>query len=446
MNLVIWGENMGNPKVAFYTLGCKVNQNETEALGALFKEHNYEVVDFGEMADVYIINTCTVTHLGDRKSRQIIRRAINTNPEAMIVVTGCYAQTSPGEVAKIPGVDLIIGTRDRARMVDLVQEHKKGSAPQKYVKDILKAQDFEELPVDRLINRTRAYLKVQEGCEQFCTYCIIPYARGPSRSRSVESTLNEAKKLVAAGFKELILTGIHLGYYGRDLTEEVDLVYLCRELLAKTGIERLRLSSIESTEISDQLIELMAEDPHFCPHLHIPLQNGDDQILKAMHRPYTTDDYRRIVEKIRSNIPDVGISADLMVGFPGETEENFQNSYAFVKEMGFMGLHVFKYSPRKGTPASKMKNQVNSQDKEKRSKKMIELGEQGFQAFAHKYIGKTMDVLVETTLPQGDWEGHTGNFIRVVFSGEAPKGEIIPVTLKKVASNYVQGEVAKSRN
>jgi threonylcarbamoyladenosine tRNA methylthiotransferase MtaB len=437
---------MVNPKVAFYTLGCKVNQNETEALGALFKEHGYRVVDFDEVADVYIINTCTVTHLGDRKSRQIIRRAINNNSQAMIVVTGCYAQTSPGEVAKIPGVDLIIGTRDRARMVELVQEHKKGSAPKKHVKDILKAQDFEELPVDRLINRTRAYLKVQEGCEQFCTYCIIPYARGPSRSRSVESTLHEAKKLVEAGFKELILTGIHLGYYGKDLPEKKDLVFLCRELLEKTDIERLRLSSIESTEISDELINLMAADPRFCRHLHIPLQNGDDEILKAMHRPYTTDDYRKIVERIRKKVPDVGISADVMVGFPGETEENFLNSYAFVKEMGFMGLHVFKYSPRKGTPASKLKDQVKAQDKEKRSKKMLQLAEQGFEAFAQKYLDKTLDVLVETTLPQGDWEGHTDNFIRVVFPGKTQKGQIVPVKLKKIIKNYVQGVLDSSRN
>jgi len=430
---------MINPKVAFYTLGCKVNQNETEALGALFKEHNYQVVNFEEVADVYIINTCTVTHLGDRKSRQIIRRAIHTNPQALVVVTGCYAQTSPGEVEKIPGVDLIIGTRDRARIVDLIQEHKKRSTPATYVNDILKAKDFEELPVDRLINRTRAYLKVQEGCEQFCTYCIIPYARGPSRSRSIENTLNEAQKLVEAGFKEVILTGIHLGAYGKDLSDKIDLAFLCRELLEKTGIERLRLSSIEPTEISDDLINLMEKSPRFCRHLHIPLQNGDDEILTKMHRPYTTNDYRQIVERIRTRIPDVGISSDIMVGFPGETQENFNNSLAFVQEMGFMGLHVFKYSPRKGTPASKFNQQVSSQEKEKRSKAMLKHAEQSFQAFASKYLGHTKEVLVESAWPPGGWEGHTDNFIRVVFSGEAQKGEIVPVTVKTLEKNYVQG-------
>lgn len=437
---------MINPKVAFYTLGCKVNQNETEALGALFKEHNYQVVDFEEVADVYIINTCTVTHLGDRKSRQYIRRAIHNNPQALIVVTGCYAQTSPGEVEKIPGVDLIIGTRDRARMIDLIQGHKKNTVPATYVSDILKAKDFEELPENRLINRTRAYLKVQEGCEQFCTYCIIPFARGPSRSRSVESTIHEARKLVEAGFKEVILTGIHLGVYGKDLAQQVDLAYLCQELLEKTDIKRLRLSSIESTEITDELISLMEKNPRFCRHLHIPLQNGDDSILKSMHRPYTTNDYRKIVEKIRTKIPDVGISADIMVGFPGETQEHFTNSLAFVREMDFMGLHVFKYSPRKGTPASKFKKQVSSQEKEKRSKGMLGLAKQGFYNFAGKYLGQTLDVLIETPWPQGGWEGHTDNFLRVVFTGEAEKGAIVPVLLNKVGKNYVQGVLATSRN
>lgn len=439
-------KNVANPKAAFYTLGCKVNQNETEALGALFKEHAYQVVDFDEVADVYIINTCTVTHLGDRKSRQVIRRAINTNPEALIVVTGCYAQTSPGELEQISGVDLIVGTRDRARIVDLIQEHKKGKKPVTHVSNILTVSDFEELPVDRLINRTRAFLKVQEGCEQFCTYCIIPYARGPSRSRSIENTLLEANKLTAAGFKEIILTGIHLGAYGKDLPNKVDLVYLCKQLLEQTNIERLRLGSIEPTEIVDELISLMKENPRFCRDLHIPLQNGDDEILKQMHRPYTTKDFRDIVKKIRDKIPDIGISSDIMVGFPGEEQNNFASSLSFVKEIGFMGLHVFKYSPRKGTPASKFPAQVSSQEKEKRSKAMLELAEQGFKSFATNYLGETLDVLVETAWPQGGWEGHTDNNLRVVFSGEGEKGIIVPIKLKALEKNYVQGEPNYSRN
>ncbi len=433
-----------NPTVAFYTLGCKVNQNETEALGALFKNHGYSVVDFNEKADVYVINTCTVTHLGDRKSRQMIRRAVNNNPEAIIVVTGCYAQTSPEDVKKIYGVDLIIGTRDRARMVELVEEYKKGQEPITFVGDIFQARDFEELPIDRLINRTRAYLKVQEGCQQFCTYCIIPYARGPLRSRSIESAIKEANKLVEAGFKELILTGIHLGAYGKDLSENIDLADLCREILEKTKIERLRLSSLESVEISDELLNLMADNPRFCRHLHIPLQNGDDEILKLMNRPYTTADFRHLIQKIRNKIPDIGITSDIMVGFPGETDTHFANSLAFVEEMGFSGLHVFKYSPRKGTPASKFPNQVPAPVKEKRSKAMLKLAEQGFVNFAQKYVGKTLDVLVETEWPQGGWEGHTDNYLRVILTEEVNKGEIVPVRIKSVEKKYVRGELIKA--
>lgn len=435
-----------NPTVAFYTLGCKVNQNETEALGALFKEHTYEVVSFEQKADVYVINTCTVTHLGDRKSRQIIRRAIKTNPEAVIIVTGCYAQTSPGEVSKIPGVDLIVGTSDRARIVELVEEYQKGKKPVTYVTDISKAKDFEELPVDRLINKTRAYLKVQEGCEQFCTYCIIPYARGPLRSRSLESTIREADRLVEAGFKELILTGIHLGAYGHGLAEKIDLAYLCAKILDKTQIARLRLSSIEPTEVSAELLELMANNPRFCRHLHIPLQNGDDHILKLMNRPYTTADYARIIDKIRIKIPDIGITSDIMVGFPGETHVHFSNSLNFVKKIGFSGLHVFKYSPRKGTPASKFTEQVPPPVKEKRSKVMLDLAQQGFGQFAHKYLGQILDVLVETPWPQGGWEGHSDNYLRVVFPQEAERGEIVPVRLKAIGEKYVLGELVKSRN
>ena len=232
-------------------------------------------------------------------------------------------------------------------MVELVEEYKKGQEPITFVGDIFQARDFEELPIDRLINRTRAYLKVQEGCQQFCTYCIIPYARGPLRSRSIESAIKEANKLVEAGFKELILTGIHLGAYGKDLSENIDLADLCREILEKTKIERLRLSSLESVEISDELLNLMADNPRFCRHLHIPLQNGDDEILKLMNRPYTTADFRHLIQKIRNKIPDIGITSDIMVGFPGETDTHFANSLAFVEEMGFSGLHVFKYSPAK---------------------------------------------------------------------------------------------------
>jgi len=439
---VIWGEKVSNPKVAFYTLGCKVNQNETEALGALFRDHGYEIVEFTDVADIYVINTCTVTHLGDRKSRQIIRRAIKTNPNALMVVTGCYAQASPEEVEKIPGVDLIIGTSDRARMIEIIEEHRKGQKPVTYVQDIMQVKDFEELPVDKLINRTRAYLKVQEGCEQFCSYCIIPYTRGPLRSRDIENTIKEANRLVDAGFQEIILTGIHLGAFGEEKGPSgKNLAYLCQEILAKTKVKRLRIGSIEPTEVTEELINLMSENPRFCRHLHIPLQNGDDQILKLMNRPYDTQRYRQIIQSIREKIPGIGITTDIMVGFPGEKESNFKNSLAFVQEMEFSGLHVFKYSPRKGTPAASFANQVAPDIKEERSKAMQAAGKFGFQNFAQRFIGQVCEVLVETPWPQGGWEGHTDNYLRIVFKGESEKGIMTKVLLKKVKDNYIFGQL-----
>lgn len=439
---MIWGEKVNNPKVAFYTLGCKVNQNETEALGALFKEHTYEVVEFTDIADVYVINTCTVTHLGDRKSRQIIRRAIKTNPDALIVVTGCYAQASPEEVEKILGVDLIIGTSDRARMIEIIEEHKKGKKAVTHVHDIMQAKDFEELPVDRLINRTRAYLKVQEGCEQFCSYCIIPYTRGPLRSRDIQNTIKEANRLVETGFQEIVLTGIHLGTFGEEKgTSSENLAFLCQEILAKTEVKRLRIGSIEPTEVTEQLINLMSENPRFCRHLHIPLQNGDDQILKLMNRPYDTQRYRQTIRNIREKIPAIGITTDIMVGFPGEEDSNFKNSLEFVREMEFSGLHVFKYSPRKGTPAATFENQVAPDIKEERSKAMQATGKLGFRNFAQGFIGQVCEVLVETSWPQGGWEGHTDNYLRVIFQGESEKGTMAKVLLEKVKDNYLLGQL-----
>lgn len=428
-------------KVAFYTLGCKVNQDETESLEGLFKEKNYQIVPFEEFADVYIINTCTVTHLADRKSRQYIRRAVKNNPRAIIAVTGCYAQTSYQEIKKIPGVDLIIGTSGRNKIVDLVEQFAKDKNTKIYVTDIRKAKDFEEIPVPRLINRTRAYLKVQEGCEQFCTYCIIPYSRGPYRSRTMENTIKEAKKLVAAGFNEIILTGIHLGAYGKDNGKD-NIFTLCQTLLKEVDIKRLRLSSIEPTEISDDLLNLMAADARFCRHFHIPLQSGDDRILKLMNRPYQTSNFKKIVGKIRDKIPSVGITSDFIVGFPGEDDEAFSNSVEFVKNMAFSDLHVFKYSPRRGTPASKFANQVPAAEKELRSKIMLKIAKEGFMNFAEKFIHTTVEVLVERKNQEGYWEGHTDNYIPVTFLGNVKAGDIVDINIKSLnEKGFLEGEL-----
>ena len=373
---------MAERKIAgFHTLGCKVNQSETEAMTALFLNRGYQLGEFEEYCDVYVINTCTVTHAGDRKSRQMIRRAKQINPQAVVVVTGCYAQTSPEAVAAIEDVDIILGTNMRHRIVDEVEAFTGSRVQLVDEKDTL--TDFEEISMDRVIQKARAYLKVQEGCEQFCTYCIIPYARGPLRSRSMENTLQEAKKLEQAGFKEIILTGIHLGAYGKPseaereagAVQQATLADLCEMLLNETSFERIRLSSIEPTEVDDHLLRLFAENRRMCRHLHLPLQAGDDGVLEAMHRPYNTEQYRQEMARIRAAVPDIALSTDLMVGFPGETDEQFENSLRFCDEIAFSSMHLFKYSPRQGTPAAGYPNQVPNEVKDARSKRMQEVAE-----------------------------------------------------------------------
>jgi threonylcarbamoyladenosine tRNA methylthiotransferase MtaB len=437
------------PRVAFYTLGCKVNQNEIEALSALFKERGYTIVDFEEQADVYVINTCTVTHLADRKSRQMIRRAIKTNPQAKVVVTGCYAQTDPHAVKKIPGVSLIVGTNEKGHLLELVEElHQAGDisvtkgSPRIVVRKYQEMQQFEEIATEKNIARARAYLKVQEGCDQFCTYCIIPYARGPVRSRSLKNTLEEAEKLIKAGFREIILTGIHLGAYGRDLGAGINLEYLLQYLLPLNQKVRWRLSSLEPTEVNPELLRLLLENANFCPHLHLPLQSGHDEILRAMHRPYTTAQYLKIVTEIREVIPDIALTTDVMVGFPGENEEHFREYLRFVERVAFSRLHVFKYSPRKGTPAAKFSGQVLPPVKELRSREMFQLGKKLEKQYAEKFVNQLLHVLVEEKVGGTTWEGSSANYLKIRFTAlRELRGKIVPVVLKKVEANYCIGEL-----
>lgn len=428
------------PTAAFLTLGCKVNQNETEALSALFKEHGYEIVDSHCKADIYVINTCTVTHLADRKSRQMIRRAAKGNPQAKIVVMGCYSQTSPEEVNKIPGVDLIVGTGEREKILEIINQVNKDQGPINIVKDITGKKVFEDIRLEKAIERARAYLKVQEGCEQFCSYCIIPYARGPVRSRPLINTIKETVKLIEAGFREIVLTGIHLGAYGKDLEGEISLDILLAQLLALSPEVRWRLSSLEPTEVSDDLIDLMCRHKNFCPHLHLPLQSGHDEVLAAMKRPYRTEDYEKVVDRIRAKVPDVCITTDVMVGFPGETEQHYESYLEFVNRIAFGGLHVFQYSPRKGTPAAEFPDQVTAQVKERRSHELISLGQKLSLEYAEKFRDKTLDVLVEKQTALDIWEGHSDNYIKIRFSSPtAKRGEIIPVKLLKAGDKYAWG-------
>ncbi|MDN5330992.1 MAG: threonylcarbamoyladenosine tRNA methylthiotransferase MtaB [Tepidanaerobacteraceae bacterium] len=431
------------PKVAFYTLGCKVNQYESDAMAELFKDRGYELVDFDNVADVYVINTCTVTNEGARKSRQIIRQATRRNPGATVAVVGCYAQMNADEILRIPGVDVVVGTKDRHKIVDLVERAKKDETKIVDVEDIMKVRTFEEIAFKGYRQRTRAFLKIQEGCNMFCSYCIIPYVRGPVRSRPIESILKEAENLAKDGFKEIVLTGIHLGLYGADFENGRALYDVIEKLSKIEGIKRIRLSSIEAMELSDDFIKKLAAVENFCHHFHIPLQSGSDRILKLMNRRYTVSEFEERIQFIKKIMPDVAITTDVIVGFPGETDEDFEKTREFIKKIGFSRLHVFKFSPRKGTPAAKMPEQVPAELKEKRSRELIILSKKLERNFREKFVGKVMDVLFEER--EGDiYFGHTGNYIKVgVRSGEELRNELLKVELIKNEDEFILGNIKK---
>lgn len=427
-------------KVAFYTLGCKVNQYETEAMEEMFEKRGYKIVNSDEKADIYVINTCTVTNLGDRKSRQFIRRAKKLNQDSIIVAVGCYSQVAPEEVEKIDEVDIIIGTTDRHKIVDLCEEFELNNKKINIVKDLKGHKDFEELNIVDVKSKTRAYIKIQDGCNQFCSYCIIPYARGPIRSRELKDIIEETERLAKTGFKEVVLTGIHVASYGKDL-KDIGLLTVIEEVSKIEGIERIRLSSMEPTFIDRKFMEKAVEVNKLCHHFHLSLQSGSDTVLKRMNRKYSTSEYREIVELIREYMPDAGITTDIIVGFPGETDEEFEETYNFVKEIGFSRIHVFKYSPRKGTPASKMKGQIHGSIKSMRSERLIHLGESLMRDFNRRHIGKKVDVLFEEE-KDGFMEGYTTNYIRVkVNAKEDLKGKILPVKINGLEDDFLIGKI-----
>lgn len=430
-------------RVAFYTLGCKVNQYDTEAMSELFEKEGYTVVDFDEEADVYVINTCAVTAMSTRKSRQIISKARSRCHDAIVVVAGCYSQTAPEEVLNIPGVNLVIGTNERSKIVEYVKQVESEKSLLKVVNDIMNVSEFEGLTVNTHKERTRAVLKIQEGCNQFCTYCIIPYARGPIRSRSPESVMDEVRTLAGKGFKEIVLTGIHLASYGKDLGY-TNLLDIIRSIHEVQGIERIRLGSLEPGIITAEFVEIVKNLTKLCPHYHVSLQSGCDETLKRMNRKYTTDQYRKAVGLLRNNIEDVAVTTDVIVGFPGETDEEFDKTYRFVDEMSFARMHVFKYSPRKGTRAAAFKNQINPQVKEMRSEKLIKLSNVKMRQFNARFIGRDMKVLFEQKVKDMDGyiEGLTANYIRVVCEGDDKyKGTIAKVRLENAIDDYVIGSM-----
>lgn len=424
--------------VASHALGCKVNQYESEAIAELFQQKGYHIVNIEQPADVYIINTCTVTNFGDKKSRQLIRKVKRQNQNSIVVVTGCYAQTAPKEIMAIEGVDIIVGTKNRSKIIELVENYKKEKQPQNYVTEIMKEREFEPLTIQKLENRTRAYLKIQDGCSQFCSYCIIPYARGAIRSRKPEDVMLEVKRLAQNGFQEIILAGIHVASYGKDL-KDITLIEMIEKVHTVEGIKRIRLSSIEPNVVTNEFVERLSKLNKVCDHFHLSLQSGCDKTLQAMNRKYTTEKYRQAVKILRSYMPFVAITTDIIVGFPGETEQDFLESYEFAKEIGFSKIHVFPYSPKKGTPAAIMPNQITNSIKSERSQKLISLSEEMAELFLCQFVKKDMDVLYEKQIAQNVYEGHTTNYIKVhTVCDQNITNKIVKTTIKDK-----QGEIAK---
>lgn len=434
-------------KIAFYTLGCKVNQADTASMENLFLRSGHQLVSFDGEADVYIINTCVVTNTGQRKSRQTIHRAIRKNPNALIVVTGCYPQTAAEEVKAIAGVDMIIGNQDRAQIVQLVEErlaHRQTDTLDA-VHKLTASTAFEEMAAGDITDKTRAFLKIQEGCNQFCTYCIIPYARGPLRSRSLESIRTETQRLISAGFKEFVLIGIHLGCYGKENPDGPTLYDAVKTVLAVPGVQRLRLGSLESVEVEPRLLTLMQEDARFCRHLHLPLQSGCDKILQAMHRPYTTAKFKTLLADIKTKVPDIAITTDVIVGFPGETEADFETTCKFAESCGFSKMHIFPFSARKGTPAEKFAGAVTEAVKKERADILGRIDETMHKTFMQAMVGQTAEVLFEQPAGDGYFEGLTGNYQRVFVNcgGKNLGGEILPVKITTFDGEKLLGEIIK---
>lgn len=404
-------------RAASFALGCKVNQYESEAIAELFAEKGYDIVGIDEEADVYIINTCTVTNFGDKKSRQLIRKVKRQNENAVVAVVGCYAQTAPQELMQVEGVNLVIGTKDRAEIVEMVEQYDAAKGVENHVSDIMKERVFEPLSIQKLANRTRAYLKIQDGCSQYCSYCIIPYARGPIRSREPQDVIAEVKRLAENGFKEVVLTGIHVASYGKD-RRDTSLLEILRQVHEVEGIERIRFSSIEPNVVTEEFAQAIAEMPKVCDHFHLSLQSGCDKTLKEMNRKYDTEKYRQAAATLRKYLPEVALTTDIIAGFPGETEEDFQASYAFAEEIGFAKIHAFPYSPKRGTPAAARKDQLLNAVKAERSHRLIELSDKMADAFIRKYVGKEVEVLFERAVGEGVYEGHTTNYIKVRATAE----------------------------
>lgn len=421
-------------KVAFYTLGCKVNLYETQAVLNMFKNKDYEIVPFEEVADVYVINTCTVTNMSASKSRKIIRSAIKKNKDAVVVAMGCYAQVGSEEVKNILGVNIVVGTNERSKIVSLVEEYLENKENINIVGQIDNIP-FEDMEVAFLEGKTRAFVKIEDGCNNYCSYCIIPYTRGRVRSKNKDLVLKEISNLVHHGYLEVVLTGIHTGNYGSDFID-YSFADLLEDIIKIDGLKRLRISSIEITELNDRVLDIIKNSNIIVDHLHIPLQSGSADILVAMNRKYNKEYFKNKIEYIRSIRPDIAITTDVIVGFPGEDDKHFEEAYNFIKEINFAGLHVFPYSKREGTKAASMPNQVDESIKKDRVHKLMTLSHDLELAYMNRFVGKTIDFIAET-YEDGYLIGHTSNYLKIkALGGEEYIGKMLNVTIESIEYPY----------
>ena len=401
--------------ISFYTLGCKVNQYETNAMMQKFQEAGYKIVNLDEnISDICVINTCTVTNMSDRKSRHMLRKIKEKNHNAIIIATGCYAQVAKKQLEEMPEVDIVIGNDEKNDIVYFLEEYMKKQQKIVEVQDISKQKEFIDMGQITYTEKTRAVIKVQDGCNQFCSYCLIPYARGRVRSRKTESILKEIKQIAKKGIQEVVITGIHIASYGRDFDNGYYLIDLLEEINKIDGIVRIRLGSLEPTIITEDFMKRLIKLDKICHHFHLSLQSGCDETLKRMNRKYTTSQFKEIVSRLRKYYNDVMLTTDIIVGFPGETEEEFKQTYQFLKEIKFYKMHVFPYSPREGTRAAIMENQVDNKIKEYRSKELIEMSNQNQKKYNEQYVGKEVEVLFEEN-EDGYYKGHTQNYILVKY-------------------------------
>ena len=435
-------------KVALHNLGCKVNAYETEAMREALEENGYEIVSFNEKADVYIINTCTVTNMADRKSRQMLHKAKKLNKDAVVVAVGCYVQAAGEELKKDEAIDIIIGNNKKSDIVSILDAYYETEDNNMYIEDLSGKSQYDEMKMTTIGEHTRAFVKIQDGCNQFCTYCIIPYARGRIRSRSLEDLGQEIPKLAECGYKEIVLTGIHLSSYGKDLTtatvnkeEKLTLIDAIKEVAKVDGIKRIRLGSLEPGIITEEFLEDLKNVDKFCPHFHLSLQSGCDNTLKRMNRHYSAAEYYEKCQLIRKYYSQAAITTDVIVGFPGETEEEFCTTEKFLEQVAFSEMHIFKYSKRKGTKAAVMENQIREEIKSERSDKLIELGERLRGAYLDSFMDMEAEVLIEEPMTIDGKEymtGHTREYVRVILDiSDEYVGEIIPVVLKGRIKNEI---------